>query len=356
MKIRDWFKFVLFSVTPHLVFDEIGYLFSRVDEGLRAKTKNGHNAYIFLACDYANMGDYAITKAQENMLKRMYPDRIVHVIPMKKTYSGIKTILSVGNYDDVVTTIGGGNMNELYYGYERKRNFIVKKLSAYNILAFPQSVAYGENLFGRLAMRRSCLIYSQHANLTFMARDKNAYATMSRLFPNNKVVLAPDVVMTLDLWRNTERKGVVLSMRNDREASHDNVTVERLLADCKKLGLDVRNHDTCYYKEGMSLQSTFDSLIDDYSSAELVVTDRLHGMILAFVTGTPALVLPNNNGKVEAGIEWIRACGYIKIADFSGMNHENDKFSGIIGIRPSRSAFEKLHRTFVYTFLHNFKK
>lgn len=56
---------------------------------------------------------------------------------------------------------------------------------------------------------------------------------MSRLFPNNKVVLAPDVVMTLDLWRNTERKGVVLSMRNDREASHDNVTVERLLADCK---------------------------------------------------------------------------------------------------------------------------
>ena len=23
MKIRDWFKFVLFSVTPHLVFDEM---------------------------------------------------------------------------------------------------------------------------------------------------------------------------------------------------------------------------------------------------------------------------------------------------------------------------------------------
>ena len=47
MKMRDWFTFVLFSVTPHLAFDEIGYLFSRVDEGLRAKTKNGHNAYIF---------------------------------------------------------------------------------------------------------------------------------------------------------------------------------------------------------------------------------------------------------------------------------------------------------------------
>lgn len=59
MKIRDWFKFVLFSVTPHLVFDEIGYLFSRVDEGLRAKTKNGHNAYIFW---HATMPTWAIMR------------------------------------------------------------------------------------------------------------------------------------------------------------------------------------------------------------------------------------------------------------------------------------------------------
>ena len=127
MKRLDWIKFAIFSATPHLVFDEIGYLFSKVDKEFRTKIKNGQNAYVFLACDYANMGDYAITKAQEIVLKKMYPDRIVHVIPTKKTYSGIKTILNIGNHNDVVTTIGGGNMNEFYYGYERKRNFIVKK-------------------------------------------------------------------------------------------------------------------------------------------------------------------------------------------------------------------------------------
>ena len=356
MKWLDWIKFTVFSATPHLVFDEIGYLFSKVDKEFRAKIKNGHNAYIFLACDYANMGDYAITKAQENILKRMYPDRIVHLIPAKKTYSGIKTILNVGNNSDVVTTIGGGNMNELYYGYERKRNFIVQKLSKYKILAFPQSVAYGKNPFGRLAMRRSCLTYSRHDDLTFMARDRIAYTTMSELFPNNKIALTPDVVMTLDLWQNAVRKGVVLSLRNDKEISRDSMTVQLLLADCKTLGLSVRYHDTCDSEKRMSLQSAFKSLIDDYSSAELVVTDRLHGMILAYATGTPALVLPNNNGKVEAGFEWIKECGYIKLVLPSNIKHWYNELSEMKSTIPSRSTFEKLHKTFVDAFNSNLKK
>jgi len=42
-----------------------------------------------------------------------------------------------------------------------------------------------------------------------------------------------------------------------------------------------------------------------------VITDRLHGMIFAFITGTPAIVLPNNNGKIEHSYDWISECGYI---------------------------------------------
>ena len=59
MKIRDWFKFVLFSVTPHLVFDEIGYLFSRVDEGLRAKPRMGTMPISFW---HATMPTWAIMR------------------------------------------------------------------------------------------------------------------------------------------------------------------------------------------------------------------------------------------------------------------------------------------------------
>ena len=126
------------------------------DEGLRAKTRMGTMPISFgmRLCQHGRLCDNkgAREHAEKNVSGQ---DRACN--SYEKTYSGIKTILSVGNYDDVVTTIGGGNMNELYYGYERKRNFIVKKLSAYNILAFPQSVAYGENLFGRLAMRKVML-------------------------------------------------------------------------------------------------------------------------------------------------------------------------------------------------------
>ena len=40
-------------------------------------------------------------------------------------------------------------------------------------------------------------------------------------------------------------------------------------------------------------------------------TDRLHGMIFAFITGTPAIVFSNNNHKIEGAYEWIKDCGYI---------------------------------------------
>ena len=35
------------------------------------------------------------------------------------------------------------------------------------------------------------------------------------------------------------------------------------------------------------------------AGARLVVTDRLHGMILSLVAGTPCLVLPNSNHKIR---------------------------------------------------------
>ena len=50
----------------------------------------------------------------------------------------------------------------------------------------------------------------------------------------------------------------------------------------------------------------------EFASAELVVTDRLHGMIFATITGTPCLVFSNNNHKVSESYKWIHSLPYIK--------------------------------------------
>lgn len=55
--------------------------------------------------------------------------------------------------------------------------------------------------------------------------------------------------------------------------------------------------------------------IKQFSKYEIVITDRLHGMIFAAITGTPCIALSNYNYKVKGTYEWIKDLGYIKFTD-----------------------------------------
>ena len=52
-----------------------------------------------------------------------------------------------------------------------------------------------------------------------------------------------------------------------------------------------------------------------FAGAELVITDRLHGMIFCAITGTPCIVLDSKSPKVRGCYEWIRHLDYIRFAD-----------------------------------------
>jgi pyruvyl transferase EpsI len=54
--------------------------------------------------------------------------------------------------------------------------------------------------------------------------------------------------------------------------------------------------------------------LDEFRSAKLVITDRLHGMIFAAITGTPCVALNNISKKVEGVYQWIKYLDYIKMA------------------------------------------
>ena len=51
----------------------------------------------------------------------------------------------------------------------------------------------------------------------------------------------------------------------------------------------------------------------EFVNSKIVITDRLHGMIFAFLTKTPCIALNNSSGKVLGVYEWIKECGYIKV-------------------------------------------
>ena len=55
--------------------------------------------------------------------------------------------------------------------------------------------------------------------------------------------------------------------------------------------------------------------LDEFRKSKLVVTDRLHGMLFAAITGTPCIALGNSSGKVKGVYDWLTHLDYIQYVD-----------------------------------------
>ena len=56
--------------------------------------------------------------------------------------------------------------------------------------------------------------------------------------------------------------------------------------------------------------------LQEFSTARLVITDRLHGMVFAAITGTACIAFRNYNYKIEGTYEWIEYLQYIQFSRF----------------------------------------
>jgi pyruvyl transferase EpsI len=133
--------------------------------------------------------------------------------------------------------------------------------------------------------------------------------------------------MTLDERTNDMRETrAIFCLRNDKEKSNNDEIVNKLLNYCKCAEIEVVKRDTHIGRNGLSIDermTELQSIWDDFRKSQFVVTDRLHGMIFAYITGTPAIVLPNSNFKVAKCYEWIKECGYIQLINDNNININN---------------------------------
>ena len=272
--------------------------------------------FVFLAADYGNLGDVAITYAQEQFLKQRFPEHEVVDVPISKTLSHLKTIKSICSPKDIVTIVGGGNMSDLYFDIELLRQMVVKAFPHSRVIIFPQTMFFSDTIAGRYLKRLAKRVYSCHHHLTIAAREQWSYKTMEEMMPHS--LLLPDIVMTLDEREpQVVRKGITLCLRNDAESTLSNDFKTELRTRLSE-NYAVADYDTHINRGGLSLKERENELHKIWSQfrrSEWVITDRLHGMIFAFITGTPCIVLPNNNYKIEGCYRWIKDCGYIHFID-----------------------------------------
>ncbi|SFT99788.1 polysaccharide pyruvyl transferase family protein [Halomonas saccharevitans] len=279
---------------------------------------------MFLAADYGNIGDLAISAAQQGFLARSLPGYRVVPIPISRTREVIRSLRRQVGPDDLVTTVGGGNMGSLYPDIEALRQLVIRSFPNNRIICFPQTLDWDDSQASQKALARIVRTYSRHPDIHVFARESVTHAKLEAMFAghtNVTVGYSPDIVLRaspgdLGARANAQPTGILLCMRDDCERALDSRQREQVAAALAGTGLAVQTTDThaggSRLDESRRSQLLADKL-DQFGASRLVVTDRLHGMILAVVAGTPCMVYPNANHKIrQTWLDWLADQPWIK--------------------------------------------
>lgn len=280
-------------------------------------TQGKRNIFIIGTPSHGNLGDYAIWFATQKILKEYFKDADVVDVNIEDFPTDIDAIFHLIRQEDVIILQGGGNMGNYYMDDEVIRRYVIARFRNNRIIMFPQTVCFSKDASGDYELENSIAIYAQNKNLVLIARDEISYQFLKGNFKNPVYVL-PDVVLTLNLLdKNVKRNGVLLCLRNDIEGVRSETEKDKIKELVSKRYDKVIVSDTVIEFDGnkREREGRLAEKWQEFQSAELVVTDRLHGMVFAAVTGTRCVVLPNFNTKIQAAYESIKYLTYIKFVN-----------------------------------------
>ena len=260
---------------------------------------------------YPNLGDQAIAVAEVCFLRDFFPDYTLVELNDDVVFKKIVQLKKEIGKNDLVFCQGGGNMGVDYFWCEQVRRAMIENFPNNKIVIFPQTIFFDDrHLRTRKELAVSKHIYNAHPDLLLCAREKQSYQTMKELFPQCRVELVPDIVLYLHPSLNVakEQGTAVVCLRSDRERSLSAEDEKAICCFLEQKGYCIKHTDTVLrgrFSPQDRERIVFEK-IREFAAADLVVTDRLHGMIFSFLAKTPCVVFGNYNYKVEGVFEWFK--------------------------------------------------
>ena len=307
---------------PERVLVYIKYLLSsKKNPKYMTLNKDEKKVFVFLAGFYQNLGDMAITYSQKKFLQDLYPDAKIVLVPSTETYTSIKTIKRFVNEDDIITTIDGGNMDDLYPSLEEARTFVVRSFPHNKVVSFPQTISFRDTANGRKLLKHSRKIYSKHKDFTICVREEYSRERVKQYFPNVKTIYCPDIVLYLNETQpKIERTNILCCLRQDKEQNISKQAREELIDNISERYQNVLCKDTVDVDLENGQIDTYEKTLKDFwamlRSCKLVVTDRLHCMVFCAITETPCIVMDNTNKKISGVYnQWLSSAKWIKMLE-----------------------------------------
>ncbi len=297
-------------------------------------------AIIFGIPHHGNLGDNAIAMAEEKFLKDNLEGYKVYTVPERNLHICADKLKKYIKPDDVLFMHGGGNIGDTYERPEKGRRKVIQNFPNNKIIIFPQTAYYSDTELGRRELEISKKIYNSHPDLTIIAREEKSFEFMKREFTNSKILLTTDIVMYLDKTdMSKKREGAIMALRTDREKVFTDSNQEQAEKYLRKFYNKISITDTNIRDINNNIFETereaiLDKKFEEFQTAELVITDRLHGMIFSAITSTPCVAFSNFNFKIKESFEWLKHLEYIEFCE--NINDLENKIKKVINVKNPR--------------------
>lgn len=272
---------------------------------------------LFNTPEHDNIGDHLIALAEMNFLKERFREySIYEITDIEYLWYGEK-VRGFIEKEDVILITGGGFLGSLwlYNGETNVRN-IICTFCENKIVILPQTVYFEENSRGYCEYKKTIDIYNRAKNLTVLLREKQSFD----FFKRNESIkfdieLMPDMALYYQYTVKQYNRGkdAILCIRSDKESvlgDSEKKEIERIV---KASGYTV-NRTSMHSGKFPGLngrKKQVDDKLDEISDSKIVITDTLHCMISAAITGTPCIAFDNLSGKVRNVYDWIKNLPYV---------------------------------------------
>lgn len=276
---------------------------------------NPKSVFLLLTPEHGNIGDQGIALAETILLNNL-GIQYIELTGRKLEQMKIRNQFSALNGFPILLN-GGGYLGTIWMDSENIARSIILNNPDSPIMFLPNTIYYEDSDIGRREFQKSKIIYNGHKNLCLYAREQSSYNKMLRAYKNVKLI--PDVVLSLDPYSfNIERKGCLLCLRSDREKTRTNDDDDHLISIINELFPDQYSFTDMIGQEYIPVnkrKAAVEGKLNEFCGAELVITDRLHGMIFCALSGTPCIVINSQSPKIKGCYEWIKDLEYIKFVD-----------------------------------------
>lgn len=269
--------------------------------------------------DFGNLGDQMISISEIKYLNDLLDVKVFEITASEYNKINIKGFAKVVMSDVPIFLTGGGNFGSDYPFSDNIKFEVISLFPDNKKIVFPCTISYGEGSEENKIKNRDIKILGNDKNTLLSVRDEESYKIARLLFKDTEVCLIPDIVLINNFADkySKKRRGALLCIRNDKESilSEEQKLYIKTLAKNKYGNVEETDTQKKINISKEQREAYIEKELNKFASSDIVITDRLHGMIFSVITGTPCISFDNKNKKNKGAQKWvndIRSVRYVE--------------------------------------------